>query len=114
MNTNWHELFGKANVKNDIYGKLKIESYYNEVIGWCLEVDIIDNNQKSILKVYGLNDGHRGQGWIHYNEKIELDLDTIYNQAMDELRVIEKNHELEMLEKAEKEKQRVTLILDNY
>lgn len=113
MKNNWHVEYSQ--IKGDYrttYGKLKIHKYYNEVCGYRLSVSIVDGDEE--LLVYGLNDGHRGCGWIHYSEKVENDLRQVLNEK---LKLQNRQEELiaeRDRKKAEEEKDRIKSILESY
>jgi hypothetical protein len=114
MEHNLHTRFYGAAVPKGVYGKLHVSASYNEVIGECLEVHVLDEKGEKSLMVYGVNDGHRGYGWIHYNEKIEKDLIKIVEEYEEIKRQkLRKQKTLEK-ERAAAHKKKVEEILKNY
>lgn len=82
-NNDWHNKFAKIRGEfKEIHGKLEIHKYYNQVAGNRLSVTILSEDGTAALKVYG-NYGHRDCGWIHYSEKIEVDLGKIFKEMLD-------------------------------
>lgn len=110
----WHIRFCEVKVRSGLYGKLHIFTEYNEVIGPRLEVHIVNDKGEKVLLVYGLNDGHRGQGWIHYNEKIEADLIDIYKEAKEARDKFLSQQKDKREKERMKEQERVSKILNDY
>lgn len=110
----WPTLFYEARVKSGLYGKLYIFTEYNPVIGPRLEVHIVNDIGEKVLQVYGLNDGHRGQGWIHYNEKIQADLIDIYEEAREARDKFLSQQKDKREKERVKEQERVSKILNDY
>lgn len=114
MNSDLHIQFAKIDGDFEkVVGQLHIHKYDNQVVGPCLSVAIIAPDGTKVY-VYGLNDGHRGQGWIHYHSEVEKDLLKILDTMWFEQEKKREERERRHLKDLEEKHKKMVAIFDGY